>query len=100
MTVDDYRHLGQSGTLQLQFFNDRLYQLEFEPQDAAAYRAQFRRQWPQVGHEKSGRSEVISGALRIASSLDLAVSEVGRALHRSEERRVGKECVSTCRSWW
>src|SRR3546814_3935184 len=20
--------------------------------------------------------------------------------HRSEERRVGKECVSTCRSWW
>src|SRR3546814_1941634 len=33
MTVDDYRHLGQSGTLQLQFFNDRLYQLEFEPQD-------------------------------------------------------------------
>src|SRR3546814_14071191 len=23
-----------------------------------------------------------------------------RALQRSEERRVGKECVSTCRSWW
>src|SRR3546814_12486663 len=22
------------------------------------------------------------------------------ALNRSEERRVGKECVSTCRSWW
>src|SRR3546814_7545444 len=21
-------------------------------------------------------------------------------LQRSEERRVGKECVSTCRSWW
>src|SRR3546814_11549428 len=20
--------------------------------------------------------------------------------HRSEERRVGQECVSTCRSWW
>src|SRR3546814_17565351 len=20
--------------------------------------------------------------------------------HRSEKRRVGKECVSTCRSWW
>lgn len=81
MTVDGYRHLDQPGTLQLQFFNDRLYQLEFEPQDAVAYRAQFRREWPQVGHEKSGRSEVISGALRIASSLDLSVSEVGRALH-------------------
>src|SRR3546814_16914630 len=23
-----------------------------------------------------------------------------RSLFRSEERRVGKECVSTCRSWW
>src|SRR3546814_17447957 len=22
------------------------------------------------------------------------------AIGRSEERRVGKECVSTCRSWW
>src|SRR3546814_13109832 len=22
------------------------------------------------------------------------------AINRSEERRVGKECVSTCRSWW
>src|SRR3546814_1682227 len=24
----------------------------------------------------------------------------GHAVHRSEERRVGKECVSTCRSRW
>src|SRR3546814_18615008 len=24
----------------------------------------------------------------------------GREVHRSEERRVGKECVSTCRSRW
>src|SRR3546814_2548218 len=24
----------------------------------------------------------------------------GRDVHRSEERRVGKECVSTCRSRW
>ncbi|NGY06429.1 hypothetical protein [Solimonas terrae] len=81
LTVKNYRHLDQPGALELQFFNDRLYQVEFEPQDAAAYRAQFRHQWPQVGHEKSGRSEVVSGALRIASSLDLSVSDVGRALH-------------------
>ena len=25
---------------------------------------------------------------------------IERALKRSEERRVGKECVSTCRSRW
>src|SRR3546814_10972734 len=28
------------------------------------------------------------------------VLEVGRIVMRSEERRVGKECVSTCRSRW
>src|SRR3546814_20274245 len=27
-------------------------------------------------------------------------SPTGRPAHRSEERRVGKECVSTCRSRW
>src|SRR3546814_11884840 len=24
----------------------------------------------------------------------------GQVVERSEERRVGQECVSTCRSWW
>src|SRR3546814_18116185 len=27
-------------------------------------------------------------------------AQPGLGLLRSEERRVGKECVSTCRSWW
>src|SRR3546814_12572192 len=30
----------------------------------------------------------------------LTLVEHGKALPRSEERRVGKECVSTCRSRW
>src|SRR3546814_12532674 len=29
-----------------------------------------------------------------------AIADDHRAPHRSEERRVGKECVSTCRSRW
>src|SRR3546814_14070784 len=29
-----------------------------------------------------------------------AVIHLGASLNRSEERRVGKECVSTCRSRW
>lgn len=80
VTVKGYRHLDQPGTLELQFFNDRLYQLEFQPDDARAYREKFREQW-QLAREKSGRSEFIAGPLRIASSLDLAVSDVGQALH-------------------
>src|SRR3546814_16666466 len=31
--------------------------------------------------------------------MDRRISGTGRG-PRSEERRVGKECVSTCRSWW
>src|SRR3546814_18008887 len=37
--------------------------------------------------------------------LEATLAELGGILglspeQRSEERRVGKECVSTCRSWW
>src|SRR3546814_17144410 len=34
-----------------------------------------------------------------APALDVFVGRNGEDA-RSEERRVGKECVSTCRSWW
>lgn len=80
LRVGDYRHLDVDGTLELQFFNDRLYQLEFEPVDAARYRRAFRARWPQLRREASGRAESTAGALRIASSLDLSVSDVGQAL--------------------
>jgi hypothetical protein len=80
VTVNEYRHWDVTGRLELQFFNDRLYQVEFEPDDAEAYQAAQRRQLPQIKREVSGRSEYISGNLRIASSLDLAVSDVGRKL--------------------
>src|SRR3546814_8421698 len=32
--------------------------------------------------------------------LPIDPQDVGRSYERSEERRVGKECVSTCRSRW
>src|SRR3546814_10560313 len=35
-----------------------------------------------------------------AEDLDLAGDAGDAYVHRSEERRVGKECVSTCRSRW
>src|SRR3546814_14598216 len=31
---------------------------------------------------------------------DRALDDALETAGRSEERRVGKECVSTCRSWW
>src|SRR3546814_15807314 len=37
----------------------------------------------------------------ITMAFDVDLDEAGRtALRRSEESRVGKECVSTCRAWW
>src|SRR3546814_16017391 len=30
----------------------------------------------------------------------MLAQQVERAVPRSEERRVGKECVSPCRTWW
>src|SRR3546814_2190646 len=46
-----------------------------------------------------------AGGLQLMASCDLAfVSEAATfclpGVNRSEERRVGKECVSTCRSRW
>src|SRR3546814_16890600 len=49
-------------------------------------------------HEIVVRPEVASLLPKLAWHLDEPVAD--SALVRSEERRVGKECVSTCRSRW
>src|SRR3546814_18550862 len=41
-------------------------------------------------------SNAVGGLDKITETLDM----IGFNLGRSEERRVGKECVSTCRSRW
>src|SRR3546814_19362606 len=48
-----------------------------------------------IAHSSRGRSPFFAiETLRILAARDL------QAIGRSEERRVGKECVSTCRSRW
>src|SRR3546814_16568846 len=44
--------------------------------------------------------ELIPGAGIVDVAGGLAVGEGAGPVERSEERRVGKECVSTCRSRW
>ncbi len=80
ITLEEYRHLGQVGGLTLQFFNDRLFEVEFRPVDAQAYLKAFRGQYGPPPRSKTGRTEWNNGQLRMASSLDLAVSDVGKAL--------------------
>src|SRR3546814_11644077 len=52
-------------------------------------------QRPQRGPDAGGRAPLQQhAAMRVAQQQHV------RAAFRSEERRVGKEGVSTCRSWW
>src|SRR3546814_14335289 len=48
--------------------------------------------------------ESVGGALHVHDIVGMAADPAQNAEaglnERSEERRVGKECVSTCRSWW
>src|SRR3546814_14739505 len=49
---------------------------------------------------RARRLDIVIGAER-AIRADAGVGEAGHEIDlRSEERRVGKECVSTCRSRW
>src|SRR3546814_2296634 len=50
-------------------------------------------QWPFLDQEHDLDPELRDAAKKLRDYLD-------QELFRSEERRVGKECVSTCRSRW
>src|SRR3546814_4467352 len=52
--------------------------------------------WQVTATGKIGHSSGIFSA----DAGDGAIYELARIIHRSDERRVGKACVSTCRSRW
>src|SRR3546814_17311973 len=58
---------------------------------------------PQEEASASGVGDIVVTAQRRSENLQdvtVAISALGGDSIRSEERRVGKECVSTCRSRW
>src|SRR3546814_3139994 len=54
----------------------------------------------QTGHINLGRPEIREAADATKLVLLLGEAHILEPKDRSEERRVGKECVSTCRSRW
>src|SRR3546814_21152241 len=55
----------------------------------------------QIAHELQVSRQVVQRLIALAHSADLIEFRLKHALtDRSEERRVGKECVRTCRSRW
>jgi hypothetical protein len=79
-TVNGYQHLGSRGTLVLEFFNDRLLEADFRPDDPARYAAALRRHLPGLKGIGTGHAEWVEPPLRVWSSVELAKSKVGRTL--------------------
>jgi len=80
LTINGYRHLDCEGTLVLEFFNDRLMEADFRPDDPARYAPRLHRAVPGLRNIGTAHSEYIDGPLRVWSSVDLAKSKVGRTL--------------------
>lgn len=76
--VEDYRHLREPGRLQLSFFNNRLFQAEFVPENAENYARQLARTDLRPQRSENARAEKIAGELRVLSTVALALSPVGR----------------------
>lgn len=80
MTVAGFKHLDTEGTLVLEFFNNRLMEVDFRPDDAARYAPRLRRAVPELRNIGTGHAEHEAPPLRVWSSVDLARSKVGRTL--------------------
>lgn len=80
LVLEHYRHLGVDGRLSLFFFNDRLYQAEFQPADAPTYQKELRGLGLRPRARDNARVERVDGDLRILSTVALAASPVGRQM--------------------
>lgn len=80
LTVDGYRHLQVEGQLGLEFFNDRLMEVDFRPDDPAAYAPRLHRLLPGLVRGRTGHAELRDGELRVWANVDLARSRVGGSL--------------------
>lgn len=79
-TVANYQHLGCTGTLALEFFNNRLMEADFRPDEPARYAPRLRRAFPELRSTGTGHAQATRVPLRIWSSVELAKSKVGRTL--------------------
>lgn len=77
LTAEKFSLEGDVGTLTLEFFNDRLFEVRFEPEDAEGYAQTLDRNG--IKREKQGRVDRTDGSLRIATNVYVAISDVGRA---------------------
>lgn len=77
VVAPEYKHLGVKGQLTMEFFNDRLYEATFVPKDVYEYVDKLHAADKRLRRDKTGRSEVVVGHLRIASNVDFAATDTG-----------------------
>ena len=80
LVAGTFPHLGVDGKLTLEFFNDRLYEATFIPSEPDTYAGKLHAADQRLKRQKSGRMDITEGALRIASNVDFAATDVGRNL--------------------
>jgi len=80
IVVGTFSHLGEPGQVTLEFFNDRLFEATFVPSDAEDYFDKLKVREKRLKHDRTGRSETVTGNLRIASNVGFATTDVGRSL--------------------
>ncbi len=80
LQVVGYVHLGVPGRLTLEFFNDRLYEAAFIPDQPEDYAPQLSRLGLMPDRDDNGRASLQRGPLRVVSNVWLAITEVGRSL--------------------
>jgi len=80
IVVSDFPHFGVPGKLTLEFFNDRLFEATFVPDDLEDYVPRLHAGDPRLKREKDGRTDVNIGALRLATNVDFASTDTGRNL--------------------
>lgn len=80
LSVEAYKHLDNEGTLNLEFFNNRLYEVEFIPADSASYAPALHQAYPELQRNRIGDALFLNGSLRISSNIDLVRSAVGQSL--------------------
>jgi hypothetical protein len=80
LSVEGYKYLDNEGTLNLEFFNNRLYEVEFIPADSVSYASALHQTYPELQRNRIGDAVFIDGSLRISSNIDLVGSAVGQSL--------------------
>jgi hypothetical protein len=100
LVIKNYKHLGLPGQLTLEFFNDRLYEAHFKPDDPPKYLALLRKKGLPLKREQIGKSEFTVGNLRVATNIDFATSDVGKSL-RTEPYVIWQDLrlVAQLRDW-